>query len=187
MRQKRRPGHQSALKKSIGNRLHFAGWPVLTNLVSPPKSASFLLGGANSGGTMKHTIKTQMGRSLVLELAGSKAFAWIELLSSDNQRSYCELLEVEQLQSLVIAAEAMIDRIRAVQEGNKRNKKTACGQVSNGIACQMQRDGTEKICPDCNPWRPMEKAQGLRCHDANACAAGQAPCPSKAACGVVIV
>jgi hypothetical protein len=30
---------------------------------------------------------------------------------------------------------------------------TACGQISNGIACTTPRCGTERICPDCNPWR----------------------------------
>ena len=71
---------------------------------------------------MKHTIKTQHGRSMVLELSAGKTFAYIELqgASQDPARSYCELLEVEQLHSLVIAAEAMIHRIRTVQEGNKR-------------------------------------------------------------------
>jgi len=71
---------------------------------------------------VKHTIKTQHGRSMVLELSAGQTFGYIELHGAPQEpaRSYCELLEVEQLHSLVIAAECMIARIRSVQEGNKR-------------------------------------------------------------------
>lgn len=35
-------------------------------------------------------------------------------------------------------------------------------------------------------WKPSAAECGLRCHDGNACAAGQRPCPTPAACGAVI-
>jgi hypothetical protein len=38
--------------------------------------------------------------------------------------------------------------------------KTLCNQKNNGIRCNMLREGSEKLCPDCNP-RPAS------CHCGN--------------------
>lgn len=29
--------------------------------------------------------------------------------------------------------------------------KTRCNQINSGIPCGMMREGSEKLCPDCNP------------------------------------
>lgn len=41
---------------------------------------------------------------------------------------------------------------------------TPCGQVSDGVACDTLRKGVEKLCPDCNPWRPnhSDETQALK-------------------------
>lgn len=74
------------------------------------------------------------------------------------------------------AAAHVADREKA-GPGTER-AATPCGQVSDGIACSTLRVGVEKLCPDCNPWRPKAPAETvLRCLDADACKVGQVECP----------
>jgi hypothetical protein len=71
---------------------------------------------------MKHTIKTTCGKYMVLEILTNQKFAFIELHGVSGD-SYVDVMDVEQLQCLVIAAQSLISRMNAVHEGKKRNKE----------------------------------------------------------------
>jgi len=91
---------------------------------------------------MKSTIKIDAGKSIVVQPNKTGPGVSVSLVLFGASMASA-VLTPDQCAALILGIEIASEKAVSL-----------CGQVSNGIACQIPRNGIEKICPDCNPWRP---------------------------------